>query len=125
MAQGFLMTMTDVSSTGEAEALLRSPTPVLLFKHSTRCPVSAAARRRAHAFMESNSQLSVCLAEVLVIEHRPVSLWLAQRLGVNHASPQLILINDGKALWDVSHSRIQERTIAEALGRHSFWEQPR
>lgn len=52
---------------------------------------------------------------VKVIESRSLSLHLAQHFGIDHASPQVILIKDGKPVFDTSHNRITGKTIEEAM----------
>jgi bacillithiol system protein YtxJ len=46
-----------------------------------------------------------------LLEQREISNAIATRFGVFHQSPQLLLIKDGKSVYDVSHSDID----AEAL----------
>lgn len=50
-----------------------------------------------------------------VIEERPVSLGLAERIGVKHESPQALLIKNGKALWHTSHHAITAEALKGAL----------
>jgi bacillithiol system protein YtxJ len=83
--------------------------PVLIFKHSTQCPISAHAYNEFTNFAESTPRITCGL--ILVIENRNVSSLIASRLGVRHESPQAILIRDRKAEWNSSHWRI----TAEAL----------
>lgn len=85
--------------------------PVLILKHSTRCPVSAAAFREWQAYLASPEAQRVANAWVRVIEERPVSLALADRVGVVHQSPQALLIRGGRALWHASHGAITARTL--------------
>jgi len=54
---------------------------------------------------------------VRVIEERPVSLGLADRIGLRHESPQAILIKDGKPLWHDSHYRITVDALKAAVAR--------
>ncbi len=63
--------------------------PVVLMKHSTSCPISAAARRACVQFAEQQPEAKC--REVLVIEQRPLSRWIAGETGVRHASPQVII----------------------------------
>jgi bacillithiol system protein YtxJ len=58
---------------------------------------------------------SVSLAWVRVIEERPVSLKMAERVSVRHESPQVLLIKDGKALWHDSHGRITVDALKAAV----------
>jgi bacillithiol system protein YtxJ len=50
-----------------------------------------------------------------LLEHRDISNEIANRFGVYHQSPQLIVIKDGKAVYDRSHGDI----IAEDLKKYS------
>ncbi len=59
----------------------------ILFKHSTTCPISAAAYREVEKF-EQQSDAPIAL--VRVIEERPLSNAIAERFGVQHQSPQVL-----------------------------------
>jgi bacillithiol system protein YtxJ len=52
---------------------------------------------------------------VRVIEERPVSLALAERVGVQHQSPQALLIRNGAALWNASHHDITTEALQNAV----------
>ncbi len=69
-----------------------------LYKHSTACPVSAAAAEvvRGYAFDRP-------LYWVNVIEQRPLSNWVADAYGVRHQSPQLLKITAGAVERQWSH----------------------
>lgn len=54
-------------------------------------------------------------AIVRVIEERPISLALADRVGVKHESPQALLIKDGQALWHDSHRAITTDALISAV----------
>jgi bacillithiol system protein YtxJ len=56
-------------------------------------------------------------AWVRVIEERPVSLHLAERLGVRHQSPQALLIRNGAAVWNASHHAITASALQNAAAR--------
>ena len=87
--------------------------PVLLFKHSTQCGISAEAFERLHAFM--NSAPDVEAGVVLVIEDRDVSNDIEDRLGIQHESPQAIVIENGIPTWNASHRAITEEALRRAL----------
>lgn len=55
---------------------------------------------------------------VKVIESRPLSLWLADRLNVKHASPQIMLVKNGVVVWHASHGSICVQALADTLARH-------
>jgi len=101
--------MIKVQSVEELDTLIHrsAEQPVLLFKHSTRCPISAAAHDEMKMIVEDYEARDVTFGVILVVEHRPVSLACADQLGVKHESPQVILLKDGKPIWHDSHYAIR------------------
>lgn len=91
--------------------------PLLVFKHSTSCPISAGAHEEFAHYVEDSEQAGVDFAIVHVIEDRPVSNAIADTLGVKHQSPQAILVKDGKPEWDESHWRITYDFLTDKLGK--------
>ena len=109
--------MVDITSVEQAEALISGSKerPLLVFKHSTRCPVSGRAAGEVDAFSRTPEAAGVTLARVLVVEDRPVSLWLAELLQTPHASPQALLVAEGKVAWTASHFGVTADAMASAL----------
>jgi bacillithiol system protein YtxJ len=107
------------------QLLERSKTnPVLIFKHSTQCPVSAHSYEEFMTFAESSTDLPCGV--VLVIEDRGLSNTIEQRLNVRHESPQAILVIGGRAIWHASHWSITADSLREAVASASAREaQPR
>lgn len=101
----------------DLEALLASTVerPALVFKHSTACPISARAYAEWQRFLAGSVAQGVTCAWVRVLEERPVSLALAERVGVRHESPQALLILGGRALWHDSHERITAQALESAV----------
>ena len=81
-----------------------SQKPVVIFKHSTRCSISRMALKRFESEYDLDDTVDVYFLDLL--EHRDISNEIASRFGVYHQSPQLLLIKDGKSVYDVSHSDI-------------------
>ena len=75
---------------------------IVLFKHSTRCSVSTMAKKSVEHFWD----LDIDAYYLDLLAHRNVSNAIADQLSVQHASPQLILVKDGKALYHASHGQI-------------------
>ena len=92
--------------------------PVVIFKHSTRCSISRMALKNFER--EYNLQESEVAPYFLdLLEHRDISNEIAQKFQVIHQSPQLLLIKNGKSVYDVSHSEIDAEALkskVEALG---------
>lgn len=79
--------------------------PVLIFKHSTRCGISSMALNRLER--EWSEELNNVKTYYLdLISYRQVSNAIESEFGVYHESPQLILIEDGKVVYDASHMSI-------------------
>ena len=96
------------------ELLERSKTnPVIIFKHSTQCPISTQAYEEFIDFAEGLRGL-LC-GVVLVIEDRKLSNGIAERFHIRHESPQALLIKDGRPIWHASHWSITTDSLTEAL----------
>ena len=84
--------------------------PIVVFKHSTRCSISAMALNRLERrWKESNIDFYF----LDLIRYREISNAIENEFGVTHQSPQAILIKDGKAVFDASHSGIDFEELVE------------
>ncbi|HEX2190484.1 MAG TPA: bacillithiol system redox-active protein YtxJ [Longimicrobiaceae bacterium] len=86
----------------------------LVYKHSTRCPVSLMAHAEVERFAEAHPEVPVYVVDVVF--GRPVSRWVADRTGVVHHSPQAILLRRGEPAWDASHMGITAGALERGLG---------
>lgn len=105
-----LMTTDDLSQWLEAH----HDEPVIIFKHSTTCPISAAAYREVTKF-EQDSNTPIAL--VRVIEERPLSNQIAADFEVRHQSPQALVIDHGAVTWHDSHYQITQHSLTQATQR--------
>ena len=88
--------------------------PVLLFKHSTTCGLSAMAAAEVADLLNG----AAIDADVFVVDvrgRRPVSNAIAERLKVRHESPQVLLLQKGVVRWHRSHASVTAEAIARAL----------
>jgi len=92
--------------------------PVVIFKHSTRCSISRMALKNfEREYNLEESEVAPYFLDLL--EHRDISNEIAQKFQVIHQSPQLLLIKNGKSVYDVSHSEIDAEALkskVETLG---------
>ena len=86
--------------------------PVVLFKHSTRCSISHMAKGR----LESSSEGAPEIYYLDLIRYRDISNEIAERFNVRHESPQIIIIKDGKAVYNASHGGISMNEIIQYAG---------
>lgn len=92
--------------------------PVVIFKHSTRCSISRMALKNfEREYNLEESEVAPYFLDLL--QHRDISNEIAQKFQVIHQSPQLLLIKNGKSVYDVSHSEIDAEALkskVETLG---------
>lgn len=84
--------------------------PVVIFKHSLTCPISASAFRQMNDY-----EGEVALVEVQGA--RELSNEIENRLGVRHESPQVIVLRNGQVVWDASHFRVTAGAVADAVSK--------
>lgn len=108
-----LTQLTDLTAL-EAAIAESSERPVLLFKHSRYCGVSAEALDELHSHIDA-APPDVVYRMITVQTHRPISDAVAQRLGIRHETPQVILLRNGKTVWNASHFRITASQLNEVL----------
>lgn len=89
--------------------------PVFIFKHSTRCSISAAALSRLERKFNPEKAPSLEAHFLDLIAHRDVSNAIADRYGVEHQSPQVLLIQNGQCTYDSSHLGISFDEIIENI----------
>ena len=104
--------LTNILQLQEVEAISNQK-PVIIFKHSTRCSISRMALKQFER--EYNLEDIVDAYFLDLIAHRDISNEIADRFSVYHESPQLILIKNGKAVYDVSHSSIDAETLKSKI----------
>ncbi|MGI8918688.1 MAG: bacillithiol system redox-active protein YtxJ [Pyrinomonadaceae bacterium] len=89
--------------------------PIVIFKHSTTCPISAAAY----------NEMEQLAGEVVLVEvqrARELSREIEKQTGIRHESPQVLVLENGKVVWNASHFKVKAGAVEEALhrsGNHS------
>lgn len=106
------MNWSHLSETTQLEQLLEAmPEDILIFKHSFRCSISLAIKKRLEA-ANLHKRFKVFLIDVVL--SRPTSLYLADKVNIQHESPQVLLLKDGKCYFHASHFDITEQRILAA-----------
>ena|SRR5688572_3361475 len=82
--------------------------PVVLFKHSVTCPISAGVYREVSG-VDSDVYL-------IIVQHaRGVSNLLAEKTGVRHESPQAIVLKNEKPVYYASHYNVTAEDVEKSL----------
>ncbi len=84
----------------------------LIFKHSTRCSISAVAKDR----LERISKEGLPILYLDLIRFRELSNFIAEYYQVEHQSPQVIFIKNKKAMGDLTHMAISSSSVDRAIG---------
>lgn len=84
--------------------------PQVIFKHSIRCSISSMAKNRLE---RSEQPADIDFYYVDLINNRGLSNTVAETFNVWHESPQVMVIKDGKCVYDESHSAIRMEDILE------------
>jgi bacillithiol system protein YtxJ len=95
--------LTDLGQLNEIMDLSHQQ-PVIIFKHSTRCSISRMALKQFENEFDLEGSVTPYFLDL--INHRDISNEIATRFEVYHQSPQLLLIKEGKSIYDASHSDI-------------------
>ncbi len=87
--------------------------PVAIFKHSTRCSVSIMVKRGLdRQWPEQAAAIPGYYLDLL--NHRDISNAIAERFGIRHESPQLLLLHHGRVSYHASHSEIDLDEMVKA-----------
>lgn len=94
---------------------LSAKQPVIVFKHSTRCPVSHMALSWFERSWNEDEMKEVTPYFLDLISFRSVSNKIAEEFNVQHESPQLLLIRNGKCTYHSSHSDISYKELKKEI----------
>ena len=83
--------------------------PILIFKHSTRCSISSFALNRIESKTEEKFINNCYYLDLL--SFRKISNEIAEDFNVFHASPQVLIIKNGKCVYHTSHNNISWSNI--------------
>lgn len=91
--------------------------PVLIYKHSTRCNISRSALDRLERKWDASVIGDVKRYFLDLISFREVSNRIAEIFDVEHHSPQILLISNGKSVLDLSHYEIDFDQISSIYNK--------
>ncbi|HKX33583.1 MAG TPA: bacillithiol system redox-active protein YtxJ [Blastocatellia bacterium] len=114
-----MSTYQEILSTETLQEVLKSSErqPVLFFKHSDTCGISEQAFREFQRYLQSPESAEIGNYVIVVQRAREVSNQLAQLVGIEHESPQAIIVSEGRAIWNDSHRALKSVALVEAVRR--------
>jgi len=87
--------------------------PAVIYKHSNRCGTCFRALREVRKFAERHPNVPVFMIDV--VRDRQVSNHVSQHFSVIHQSPQALVIQDGRSVWDGSHLNVTAGGLERAV----------
>lgn len=87
--------------------------PVLLFKSSPRCSISAVVGNRLDTGLRESADVFTGFFVVDVVSDRPLSQTIAEEYGVRHESPQTLIISRGSCIYHASHFGVQPGALLQ------------
>lgn len=84
--------------------------PQVIFKHSTRCGISALAKSRLDKAQPAEE---IDFYYLDLINYRNLSRKVAEEFNVYHESPQVLIIRNGQCVYDESHMGISMADIIQ------------
>ena len=85
---------------------------VLIFKHSTRCGISRMSLKQLENEWTDSESIPCYFLDLL--RYRNISDKIALDYNVEHESPQVLLIKNGKCIFNQSQNEISAQAILNA-----------
>jgi bacillithiol system protein YtxJ len=104
--------MHKIATQADVATALSEPLAVV-YKHSPICPTSSIAYQEMRSLRQLHRDVPVYLVDV--VQSRPLSRFIAERVGIVHASPQAIILRAGVPAWHGSHLDLRAEVMAQRL----------
>ncbi len=88
---------------------------VLIFKHSTTCSISSMSLSRLERSWSETEMTKIKPYYLDLLKYRDISNKIAQEFGIKHESPQVLIIENGKCIYNDSHNAISYKEIKNIL----------
>lgn len=109
------MKWISLKSEEQLEEIKASGKTAIVFKHSTRCSTSLIAKRNFELDWDEERLGNVPAYYLDLLNYREISGKIAAAFGVQHESPQVLLISKGECLYNASHSAISVEDITRYI----------
>ncbi|MGB8704102.1 MAG: bacillithiol system redox-active protein YtxJ [Gillisia sp.] len=86
--------------------------PVAILKHSTSCGISRMVLRQFEQEYDLREG-KIKLYFLDLLSYREISNKIASKFNVPHESPQLIVIKNGKVVYDASHNEVSSESLKQ------------
>jgi bacillithiol system protein YtxJ len=106
---------TEITSESQFVDVLNNDSVAIkvFFKHSTRCSISSMALKMFENEIFISDKIGYYFIDL--IAHREVSNLLTQTTNIEHQSPQVIVLKNGKVIYSTSHHNIDALQINKMI----------
>jgi bacillithiol system protein YtxJ len=111
------MQWNELTSSGQLEQLREESKEkrILIFKYSSRCSISQMVLDRLERHWKEKEMDAVKPYFLDLISYRDISNRIARDFDVEHESPQVLIIENGKSVYHRSHMGIDYGQIREVV----------
>ena len=89
--------------------------PVMIFKHSTTCPISTTSLSRMERNWKDEDSKNIKAYYFDLLSNRVLSATIASTFGVEHQSPQVLVIKNGESVHDELHFGISFKDVVGSV----------
>ncbi len=109
--------MQQIKSKEQIDNLINNSdtSPVIFFKHSLTCPISARAYDKVSEALKQEVLSGNFVYMLIVQDQRDLSDYVVDKTGIMHESPQLIFIKNKQVVYHASHAEIDFDEIEKIL----------
>lgn len=108
------MNWITLNTIAQLNEFITSNSPVIIFKHSTRCSVSSMAKRNLE-FDKNLIPEDAKFYYLDLIAHRDISNKIVELWNIRHESPQILVIKGEECIYNASHSDIEMQDIVKYI----------
>jgi bacillithiol system protein YtxJ len=112
-----MMNWINLTSKNQLEKIVTESAtePVVIFKHSTSCSISRTALDRLERNWKETELTNVKTYFLDLLSYREISKGVTEMFDVDHQSPQVLIISNGKSMYDRSHFDISFTAVQNEL----------
>lgn len=108
------MEFIPLQSAEELNKIIENENYSIIFKHNTTCPISNGVKSRLEGEKDKFPE-GTPFYILDLMSNRPISDKIAEDLGVEHQSPQILVVKNGQCTYHEALSSINADDTIEAL----------
>jgi bacillithiol system protein YtxJ len=111
------MKWSELSSVDQIDQIRKESieNPILIFKYSSRCSLSRLALDRLERSWKETEMPGIKSYFLDLITYREISNRISHEFDVEHESPQILIIENEKSIYDKSHMGIDYQEIRDVV----------